>query len=91
MKLLATKSTQRTEQLPQSLPPAERRYLSEAELANRWGIAPKTLQRWRNLGTGPCFAKFSKRVGYPLEGQGGVLEFEQGILYRSTSERQRNA
>ena len=66
---------------------AERRYLSELELANRWGISPKTLQRWRGCGKGPLFAKFSKKVGYPLDGQGGVLAWEQSVLYRSTSER----
>lgn len=66
---------------------AERRFLSELELANRWGLSPKTLQRWRGLGKGPLFAKFSKKVAYPLDGQGGVLDWEQRILYRSTSER----
>lgn len=66
---------------------SERRFLSELELANRWGLSPKTLQRWRGLGRGPLFAKFSKKVGYPIEGQGGVLDWEQRILYRSTSER----
>ncbi len=66
---------------------AERRFLTELELANRWGLSPKTLQRWRGLGSGPLFAKFSKKVGYPIDGQGGVLEWEKRILYRSTSER----
>jgi len=66
---------------------AERRFISEIELANRWGLSPKTLQRWRGLGKGPLFAKFSKRVGYPLDGQGGVLDWEQRTLYCSTSER----
>ncbi len=72
---------------PAPLASAERRFLSEGELANRWGLSPKTLQRWRATGTGPLFAKFSKRVGYPLEGTGGVLDWEQRVLYRSTSER----
>ena len=73
--------------IPTPLAPAERRFLSESELANRWGLSPKTLQRWRVQGMGPLFAKFSKKVSYPLEGQGGVLDWEQRILYRSTSER----
>lgn len=76
---------------PMSISPssasAERRFLTEIELANRWGLSPKTLQRWRGLGRGPLFAKFSKKVGYPINGQGGVLDWEQRILYRSTSER----
>ena len=77
--------TQPTNPTPSA--PAERRFLSELELANRWGLSPKTLQRWRGLGRGPLFAKFSKKVGYPINGQGGVLDWEQSILYRSTSER----
>lgn len=73
--------------LPAPSASADRRFLSELELANRWGLSPKTLQRWRGLGRGPLFAKFSKKVGYPLDGQGGILDWEQRILYRSTSER----
>ncbi len=70
-----------------TLPPSECRYLSESELANRWNLSPKTLQRWRGLGTGPLFAKFAKKVGYPLLGQGGILDYEESILYRSTTRR----
>lgn len=73
--------------LPAPTEITDRRFLSELELANRWGLSPKTLQRWRSLGTGPLFAKFSKKVGYPLDGRDGVLDWEQRILYRSTSER----
>ena len=69
------------------LAPGERHFLSEVELASRWGLSPKTLQRWRGLGSGPVFAKFSKKVGYPIDGQDGVLDWEQRVLYRSTSER----
>lgn len=71
----------------QPLSLSERRYLSEIELANRWGMSPKTLTRWRGLGKGPVFAKFSKKVAYPLDGVRGVLDFEQHQLYASTSER----
>ena len=68
-------------------PPTDRHFLTEAELATRWNLSPKTLQRWRGLGTGPVFAKFAKKVGYPLLGAKGVLDFEQGILYCSTTQR----
>ena len=30
-----------------------RQVLSEADLASRWGMSPKTLQRWRMEGRGP--------------------------------------
>lgn len=30
------------------LSPGDRRVLNENELAQRWGLSPKTLQRWRS-------------------------------------------
>ena len=66
---------------------SERRFLNEVELANRWGMSPKTLTRWRGLGRGPVFNKFSKKVAYPLDGENGVLDYEKRHLYVSTSER----
>lgn len=45
----------------------EKLVLNENELAQRWGISPKTLQRWRSEGRGPRFLKLSKRVIYPLD------------------------
>lgn len=67
-----------------SLCPGDRRVLNENELAQRWGLSPKTLQRWRSEGRGPRYLKLSKRVSYPLE---SVIEFERGALHDSTSER----
>lgn len=58
--------------------------INENELAQRWGISPKTLQRWRTEGRGPRYFKLSKRVCYPLD---QILAFEKGALYDSTSER----
>ena len=58
--------------------------INEIELAQRWGISPKTLQRWRSEGRGPRYFKLSKRVCYPLD---QILAFENGALYESTSER----
>lgn len=67
-----------------SLAPGDRRVLNENELAQRWGISPKTLQRWRSEGRGPRYLKLSKRVSYPLE---AILAFEHEALHESTSER----
>ena len=64
--------------------PNERRVLSEIELAQRWGVSSKTLQRWRTEGRGPHYLKLSKRVTYPLE---VVTEYERSALHASTSER----
>ena len=48
-------------------------HLNEAELAKRWGLSPKTLQRWRCEGRGPAYLKLSKRVTYAIE---DVVAFE---------------
>ena len=66
------------------LSPGDRRVLTESGLTQRWGLSPKTLQRWRSEGRGPRYLKLSKRVSYPLE---SVIEFERGALHDSTSER----
>ncbi|WP_447585713.1 helix-turn-helix transcriptional regulator [Pseudoxanthomonas mexicana] len=40
--------------------------LSPRQLAARWGLSEKTLERWRMLGTGPVFLKLGSRVLYSL-------------------------
>ena len=70
--------------MPAQVAPHERRVLSEMELANRWGVSPKTLQRWRTEGRGPKYLKLSKRVTYPLD---VITEYEHCALHVSTSER----
>ena len=57
---------------------------TETELALRWNISIKTLQRWRSEGRGPRYLKLSKRVSYPVD---AVIEFEREALHDSTSER----
>ena len=54
------------ESLPMNvtLPPTE--LLSPRQLAARWGLSEKTLERWRMLGTGPAFLKLGSRVLYSL-------------------------
>lgn len=67
-----------------TLAPGDRRVLNENELAQRWGISPKSLQRWRSEGRGPRYLKLSKRVSYPLD---SIIDFEFAALHESTSER----
>ena len=62
----------------------EKVVLSENELAQHWGVSPKTLQRWRSEGRGPRYLKLSKRVLYPLA---EIKIFESNALHASTSER----
>lgn len=59
-------------------------FLNEAQLASRWGMSTKTLQRWRMDGRGPRYLKLSKRVVYPIE---DILDFEDRSAYLSTSTR----
>ena len=40
--------------------------LTEIELAARWGISPKTLQRWRTTRFGPAYLKLGKKIQYQL-------------------------
>lgn len=55
--------------------------LNANELATRWGISPKTLQRWRCEGRGPKYFKLSKRVSNPID---EILTFEFESLQEST-------
>ena len=43
------------------------RPLHQADLARRWNVSPRTLERWRWLGQGPRFLKIGGRVAYRLE------------------------
>jgi hypothetical protein len=42
-------------------------HLSQTDLANRWRMSPRTLERWRFTGEGPQFIKLGGRVVYRLE------------------------
>ncbi|MDX9859294.1 MAG: helix-turn-helix domain-containing protein [Rhodospirillales bacterium] len=42
-------------------------HLNQIELARRWRISPRTLERWRWLGQGPRYLKIGGRVVYRLE------------------------
>lgn len=42
-------------------------HFNQAELAFRWRISPRTLERWRCTKTGPIFLKIGGRVVYRLE------------------------
>lgn len=42
----------------------ERRHLREDELALRWRISPRTLQRWRWKGRAPAHLQLGQRILY---------------------------
>ena len=39
-------------------------HFSEAALAKHWSVSRRTLQRWRQLGTGPGFIRLHRRIVY---------------------------
>lgn len=41
-------------------------FLTQSELAERWRISPRTLERWRWQKTGPAFTKLGGKVVYAL-------------------------
>lgn len=43
------------------------RHLNQVDLARRWQISPRTLERWRWQSQGPCFLKIGGRVAYRVE------------------------
>lgn len=43
------------------------RHLNQVQLARRWSLSPRTLERWRWLKQGPDFIKAGGRVLYSLE------------------------
>lgn len=59
------------------------KHLSSRELATRWGLKPRTLERWRAVGLGPHFLRLGGRVAYRLE---DVEAYEQSHYFSSTSE-----
>ncbi|MEM6942127.1 MAG: helix-turn-helix domain-containing protein [Pseudomonadota bacterium] len=57
--------------------PDEPYALNQQELAERWRISPRTLERWRRNGTGPPFICLGGRVVYRTH---DVLAYEQAHL-----------
>jgi hypothetical protein len=43
------------------------RHLNQIDLARRWNISPRTLERWRWLKTGPEYLKIGGHVVYRLD------------------------
>jgi len=42
-------------------------FFAQRDLAARWHMSPRTLERWRWAGKGPAFVKLGGRVVYRLE------------------------
>lgn len=63
---------------------SERRVLNENELAERWGLSVKTLQRWRCMSLGPTYLKLGNRVGYRQE---DIDQYERDVLRHGSGDR----
>lgn len=59
-------------------------HLHQVDLARRWKLSPRTLERWRWTGEGPKFVKLGGRVVYRVE---DVEAFEAENVRTSTSVR----
>jgi hypothetical protein len=43
------------------------RHLNQVDLARRWNLSPRTLERWRWLRQGPPFLKLGGRICYRVD------------------------
>lgn len=59
------------------------KHLNQCELATRWTISHRTLERWRWTGEGPRYLKVGGRVVYRVE---DVEAYEAAQLRKSTAE-----
>lgn len=58
------------------------KHIDQKQLAERWNISAKTLERWRWAGEGPRFLKLGGRVVYRLT---DIEAFEEAQLRSGTS------
>lgn len=59
-------------------------FLSETQVAERWGMSPKTLQRWRVIRVGPVYLKIGGSIRYRLC---DVERFEEAVLTKCDGSR----
>jgi hypothetical protein len=56
-------------------------HLTQQQLAVRWNLSARTLERWRRTGQGPRYLKLNGRVAYRLP---DIEEFELARLREHT-------
>jgi predicted site-specific integrase-resolvase len=59
------------------------RHLNQIDLANRWCMSERTLERWRYEGRGPAFLKIGGRVLYRLKDVEGYEMANQQLMATS--------
>jgi len=45
----------------------EIKHLNQVQLARRWSLSPRTLERWRWLKKGPAFMRIGGTIRYRIE------------------------
>ena len=61
--------------------------LNQIDLARRWRISPRTLERWRWLGEGPQYLKLGGRVLYRVS---DIEAYEQSIICLTKADASRS-
>ena len=74
--------------MPENFKPDAIRHLNQVDLARRWCISPRTLERWRWLGQGVRYIKIGGRVIYRLA---DIEAYEAEQLRSSTVQPDRSA
>ena len=64
------------------------KHLNQIDLAARWNISHRTLERWRWTGEGPRFVKLGGRVVYRLE---DVEDYEREQIRAITTDNAERA
>ncbi len=59
------------------------KHLNQIDLANRWAMSERTLERWRYEGRGPAFLKIGGRVLYRLKDVEGYEMANQQLMATS--------
>jgi len=59
------------------------RHFNQVDLARRWNVSPRTLERWRWLRQGPQYLKIGGRVVYRLD---DIEAYEAAKLHTPASE-----
>jgi predicted DNA-binding transcriptional regulator AlpA len=58
-------------------------HINQRQLAKRWGVSERSIERYRTEGTGPCYLKINGRVVYSVI---DVEAWEQSRKRLSTSQ-----
>jgi hypothetical protein len=58
-------------------------HINQVQLSRRWGLSPRTLEKWRWRGKGPRFLKLEGKVVYRLD---DVVAYEADHMRERTGE-----